>query len=874
MGVYIGFLDKQGDESRTYFNFRPIVHLENSQMKILEADDLRNLLPESKMGNINLQYSWRSENERKIMDSMFDQDSLAVFDFELKELEDNISNSTGKRNLTGYKVSAMDCISSGKLRSLNDCGIYRTLRSGEVRGDFNQDLVVPVSAPGLLAKNEKIFVSWNGRWAGPYEVNFRQIDHSYYIKPQIKENQYTISSYAQEDVTLLEITLYDDYGYENISWNLMIPKSGAQPMQTDVISDEQLLEALRDSAQEGFTQQNRLQLDDIPGLLKRQEESVLAAGVLQEENRQRRLRRLEEILTSQAEVDATLGRVTEFICDLLVKHQNDPQVEQWLQELLKTHPDLMDQMKESRPLTARREQAERDLEDLRQQREELEQELANRQEEADSVNRSAVEAKKAQLLAMDTEYAQLRDRLADLERTLGVAGDLSLLQEKQRKYREDVAYLEAHKEHLRQDTGAMELEFQQMIGRFHEKMVDLTFDGFLSSKMLHAAAQWESEQETDLQTALVEQVNALPAAELPPEELIDYLCATVGALRPSYTRNDIVNIAICMTQGFLTVFSGEPGCGKTSICNIFGEVLGLNKVAQSLDCTGVDPSSAGRYVAVSVERGWTTKRDFIGYYNPLSKTFDKSNRRVYDALRQLDAEKRQGLAKLPYLILLDEANLSPMEFYWSDFMNVCDDLGPQSSVNLGEDYLFGIPETLHFLATINNDHTTETLSPRLVDRAWIVTLPQYGGVCAQEPLSPQQIQIVSWQSMKDAFLPKAPGTFSAEIQRIHEGLLAKLREQRFLVSPRIDQAIKRYWTVASQRFEPDETKNDPEVVALDYAVAQRILPKLQGSGEAFEKWLGELRSLCSSRGLNFSASLLQDMVERGNRQMKYYQFFS
>ena len=462
------------------------------------------------MGNINLQYSWRSENERKIMDSMFDQDSLAVFDFELKELEDNISNSTGKRNLTGYKVSAMDCISSGKLRSLNDCGIYRTLRSGEVRGDFNQDLVVPVSAPGLLAKNEKIFVSWNGRWAGPYEVNFRQIDHSYYIKPQIKENQYTVSSYAQEDVTLLEITLYDDYGYENISWNLMIPKAGAQPMQTDVISDEQLLEALRDSAQEGFTHQNRLRLDDIPGLLKRQEESVLAGGVLQEENRQRRLRRLEEILTSQAEVDATLGRVTEFICDLLVKHQNDPQVEQWLQELLKTHPDLMDQMKESRPLTARREQAERDLEDLRQQREELEQELANRKEETDSVNRSAVEAKKAQLLAMDTEYAQLRDRLADLERTLGVAGDLSLLQEKQRKYREDVAYLEAHKEHLRQDTGAMELEFQQMIGRFHEKMVDLTFDGFLSSKMLHAAAQWESEQETDLQTALVEQVNTLP----------------------------------------------------------------------------------------------------------------------------------------------------------------------------------------------------------------------------------------------------------------------------------------------------------------------------------------------------------------------------
>lgn len=44
-----------------------------------------------------------------------------------------------------------------------------------------------------------------------------------------------------------------------------------------------------------------------------------------------------------------------------------------------------------------------------------------------------------------------------------------------------------------------------------------------------------------------------------------------------------------------------------------------------------------------------------------------------------------------------------MEYYWSDFMNVCDDLSSQSKVNLGEDYIFGIPETLHFVATINND---------------------------------------------------------------------------------------------------------------------------------------------------------------------------
>ena len=64
-------------------------------------------------------------------------------------------------------------------------------------------------------------------------------------------------------------------------------------------------------------------------------------------------------------------------------------------------------------------------------------------------------------------------------------------------------------------------------------------------------------------------------------------------------------------------------------------------------------------------------------------------------------------------------------------MNICDDLGSHSKVNLGEDYVFGIPETLHFVATINNDHTTETLSPRLIDRAWIIILPQLMLMCGK-----------------------------------------------------------------------------------------------------------------------------------------------
>ena len=52
------------------------------------------------------------------------------------------------------------------------------------------------------------------------------------------------------------------------------------------------------------------------------------------------------------------------------------------------------------------------------------------------------------------------------------------------------------------------------------------------------------------------------------------------------------------------------------------------------------------------------------------------------------------------MFLLDEANLSPMEYYWADFMRICggDDAGDKEIV-LGDNLICRIPEHLRFLAT-------------------------------------------------------------------------------------------------------------------------------------------------------------------------------
>lgn len=878
MGIYIGIIEKKGYDPTVFFNFKPIAEIQSTQVIQLTAQEQEALLPESEKRNICFTYNWNVDDERRRMDANFSEKSLVLFEFTLEDLQPNFK-ANGDRNQTGYKVSAMEMLDEGKIRPVGNFGVYFAVRKNEVVSDFTNDTIVEIESPCVLAGNQ-VFIEMDDFWAGPYEVGYREYTSSYYVKPQIKEHKYTVSGYSSDQIKQYSLSYSEGYwGAPETQWLVLCPKQDATPEQLDVISDSVLVESFKDSIESGITANGLVKIDDVPALLKHYEESEIMGAILTDETRRSRLNRLVNIMSSEEDVDDTLRTITDFICDLLVKYQDSPNVDEWLQALVEKHPQLLDQLQSSQAISKHITELEDKLETLTTQRGELEKEIEETRQRAVSIDQQAIEAKKQEMLEREEEYEALSARIEASKKLLGVVGDIDDLQKKYENLSKEVDYLGIHKSHLTSETNSLELQFQQLISRPHEKMVELAFDGFMASKMLRAAAEWENEQTNNQYVELTDKVASIQMSNKTPEELIEYLCRVIQICRPNYSKNAIINIAICLTQGFLTVFSGEPGCGKTSICNIFGEALGLNKIADMIECPADSKEMVGRYVAVSVERGWTSKRDFVGYYNPLSKTFDKSNRRIYNALHQLDTEKRAGILKLPYIILLDEANLSPMEYYWSDFMNICDDLGPHSKVNLGEDYVFGVPETLHFVATINNDHTTETLSPRLIDRAWIITLPQlnlrdYSSLGNEANIPAEEVEVISWKSLRDAFTPvKDECFFTPELQKCYESIVAKLREKKFTVSPRIDIAIKRYWAIASKYFEMDDTKTVAPTIALDYAIAQRILPKIGGNGEEFEKWLKEFSSLCSSNGLNTSAAIVKDIIERGNQQMKYYQFF-
>lgn len=105
-----------------------------------------------------------------------------------------------------------------------------------------------------------------------------------------------------------------------------------------------------------------------------------------------------------------------------------------------------------------------------------------------------------------------------------------------------------------------------------------------------------------------------------PSELIDMVQTTLNRdCHRMMSRNDVINVLLCLTQGFLTVFAGEPGSGKTSLCNYLSKILGLSR-----------NDDYSRYIEVSVRKKAGLQNGTLSDIIILTKQFDQANRKVFD----------------------------------------------------------------------------------------------------------------------------------------------------------------------------------------------------------------------------------------------------
>ncbi len=435
---------------------------------------------------------------------------------------------------------------------------------------------------------------------------------------------------------------------------------------------------------------------------------------------------------------------------------------------------------------------------------------------------------------------------------------LALLQEKQGQLEQLDAQLASREQRLEELKAQQEALAQALDARLagHQDAISRAVDQAIDSLWLEKLTARPSRPPLQVMDLEPWQGGNLPA----------YLIGLIRRAR-GYRETDILNMLLCFCQGSLTVFSGQPGTGKTSICAILARALGL-------DFSGGDLGEGQmcRYTQIQVEKGWSTKRDLIGYFNPLSGRFESSGSLLYDVLCHMDQEHRAGMTgeKPPFAVLLDEANLSPLEHYWSDFIGLCDRLadGQSAELTLWENHRLRLTGALRFLATINSDYTTEELSPRILDRAWVIRLPEKEGEKA--PGQMDGLRSVAWKDLQAVFAPQGDGAEGFRKAAGYTEVFRCLEELGAGPSRRVQKAMGQYIAAAEGLFSPYAP--DPVALAVDYAAAQRLLPKIAVAEDKRNALEGLLQA-CGDAGLDRCRGILEDMLQKGG-SAGYYRYFA
>ncbi|WP_433745191.1 AAA family ATPase [Falsibacillus pallidus] len=331
----------------------------------------------------------------------------------------------------------------------------------------------------------------------------------------------------------------------------------------------------------------------------------------------------------------------------------------------------------------------------------------------------------------------------------------------------------------------------------------------------------------------------------------------------------------------LVVLAGSPGTGKTSLVEGFSKAV------------------SAEYRFIPVQPNWVDKSDLLGFYNPVEKTYVSTP--FLDAI--LEAKLARNQNKL-FLICLDEMNLAHIEYYFAEFLsklqtdrtiqlyseNIKNDIVTElkerfryfeNSINDAtldaflkekgqnelENYfqmkkqihliyhypsLLEIPNNIRFVGTINKDATTKDLSPKVVDRSFLMRIDRLN----EERMEDLQGKLIQ------AGYKRGPEYFSSvDIAVIKGKKFTKLKEDL----KTLGEELRPFHIELTNRF-------DRTVMQLigsgflddnnlrDILMSSLVLPRV--NADSYEVNLGQLLTVLQSnikRGMERSKNLLEEM---------------
>ena len=337
-----------------------------------------------------------------------------------------------------------------------------------------------------------------------------------------------------------------------------------------------------------------------------------------------------------------------------------------------------------------------------------------------------------------------------------------------------------------------------------------------------------------------EQTVSDPGLDLPAicSGFRQYAAGTKGLY---YSPSDVGSFLASLSASQTMILQGMSGTGKTSLPIAFGEFLG-------------SPTEV-----VPVQPTWKERTDILGYFNEFTGRYTESQflKAVYEA----------GGTDLPRLIVLDEANIARIEYYFAEFLSLLElpEKG-RRRISVASSGMEGdprrmrggsmlLPPNVWFVMTANNDDSTFAFSDKVYDRASVIDLDVRAEPFEATPRPGIRIGLPDLEALFDAASARF-GLTARDARRIAR-LDAFLRSA-FGISfgNRVYAQIRRYVpTYAACGLPPQE--------ALDQILARKVLRKLGAANPVLVRARsGELLSLLSELFGEGGAPLCEQTVRR------------